>query len=265
MKLSTIGGALALVASVALAGCFGETNSGGGVLPDPTVRFFNISPDAGTMDYLLNDEERASAVPYLGTTPNFVSFDFLSTNEGGYDVSCRLTGDTLELDRFVASPPVFQRDTDNLVISVGLPNPGGETLKRTQLLIWNIDRTPPNGNKARMYVLNALVRAPGFENDVLTLQTIDPGNPASIDNPLFSRENVQYATQLGGSPFEIDSGTFTFIARRGESGAAVEVARREFNFASGGIYLAVMSGVEGSSNPALAPSVNFIEIQPDTN
>jgi len=249
-----------VLASLMVSGCGGGSASS---QPDPTVRFVNVSPDTTSLDFALNDDPTAPGLAYLGSSADFSSVDFIAPVDGGYDITITQTGGSLELDRVVVSPPFFNRDTDNLVFSIGLANPNGELLKRAQILIWQINRTAPTGNKARLYPLNALQRPAGFENDVITLQTIDPGNPASIDNPQYSRPDIPYGQGATPAPLEIDSGVQTFIGRRGETGAALEVARTQFTFEDGGIYLAVISGIEGSSNSALQPKVTFIRLSAD--
>lgn len=249
-----------VLASLVIGGCGGGSSSS---LPDPTVRFVNVSPDTTSLDFALNDNPTAAGVAYLGSSPDFSSVDFISPVDGGYDITITQAGGSLELDRVVVSPPFLNRDTDNLVFSIGLANPNGELLKRAQILIWQVNRTAPTGNKARLYPLNALQRPAGFENDVVTLQTIDPGNPASIDNPQFSRPDIPYGQGNTPAPLEIDSGVQTFIGRRGETGAALEIARTQFTFADGGIYLAIISGIEGSANSALQPKVTFIQLSAD--
>lgn len=252
-----------LVAGAALSllgGCMGSTNNNSGNLPDPTVRFVNGSPATTGVDFYLNDALYSSRA-YLGSSANFQDLEFIEQVDGGYDAAIRSTGGTLDLDRQAPDPPIFNRNTHNLMIAFGLPNPGGEILKRSQLMIMSIDRAAPVGNKSRLYIFNGMQRATGFENASMTLQTIEPGNPSSIDNPQFKRENVQYGDNTDNNPLQIDSGSLTWIARLGDVDAVNEFARTTFTFGAGKIYLALITGQEGAANPALQPRVEFIELE----
>lgn len=245
------------IAGIALlaAGCGGE--KGTGTQPDPVIRFVNASPTAQNLDFVLNEDRIAANVPYLGSMPDFREFEFRSDNEGGYDFAVRVAGGILDLD---VQNQAFARDTNNLIVSIGLPNPGGEFQKRTQILPFSISRVRPVGNRSILIILNALVRSTGVETPPITFQSIIPGDPTSIDNPQFREENINYGS-IGN--LVVDSGNRTFIARRGETDALFQFAQATFNLAPGGIYLVVIGGQEGNATPALQPSLRFIEIQPE--
>src|SRR4051812_9946536 len=71
---------LLVIGSVALAvaGCSGGGNSN---LPDPVVRFVNSSPDANPLDYLYDNDLKATGLNYLASSAEF------TVKQGDHDFS----------------------------------------------------------------------------------------------------------------------------------------------------------------------------------
>lgn len=244
-----------LAVGVLLAGC-GGSGTTSSAQEDPKIRFINASPATTGLDLVLNENVQYANVAFRGSSADFQEIEFLPDNpDGGYDVSIRSAGGTVDLDILNNE---YGRNTDSLILAFGLQNPGGELLKRAQVTTQTIDRKAPTGNRARLIVLNSLIRSTGFENVPITYQSIIPGDPTSIDNPQFRISDIQYGnTQIT----TIDSGERTFIARRGEVDALQEFARSTFTFQPGRIYLVLITGQEANANPALQPRIEYIELQ----
>ncbi|MCW5940783.1 MAG: DUF4397 domain-containing protein [Fimbriimonadaceae bacterium] len=230
---------------VALMGCGGKSSSS--TAPDPLVRFFNGSPDSVALDLLFDDSKDnrtvriGSAVPYASAGPNFVE-----VRNGSHDLILKETADPFELWAQVIDA---QLDKSYLAVAFGLANYGAEYEKRSRFVTFEVDRTAPNGNKARLYVFHAFNRGTGLDTPAIDFQT--PG-----ENPLFRVQDVAY-----GSPKEltVDSGTHTFQARN--KGTEFVYVQRTVTVGAGKIYLVLVSGVEDGAG-ALAPRIELIEVQP---
>ncbi len=235
-----------------LVGCGGggSTNT----LPDPDVRFVNGVPDAIGLDFLLNEEIVGNNIAYLSATPDFEAIEFISAQDDGYDIGIRRTGQLADLDLF---SNVFERDTNSLIVAIGLQDPLSEPDKRARLLLFSVERTAPTGNRSRILFLNGFLRSPGFVTPNVTYQSIIPGDPSSVDNPQFQSQNVQYGELR---TLTIDSGTRTFIVRRADTDALVQYASAEFTFEPGKIYLAMMTGREANPDVNLQPRIQYIEL-----
>lgn len=243
-----------------LAGCGGKTFSGEDARPDPTLLFVNASLASVRLDFLMNDALVDGNVAFLGTSPDFRSFRFISESDGGYDASIRPAGGGEEFDRFGFAPA---RESHSIAMAIGTPDFGTEFLKRCQILAFMVDRERPTGNRARVTFINALLRAPGSESPPVRFQTIDPDDPFSEENPLFSVSDVQYASVGDSQTLAVDATTLTFQARRSDVDGVVVFAEREFAFGAGKIYLGVLTGQEGATDPALRPTIRFIELTPE--
>lgn len=239
-------------AAVTLVGCGGTQNTSN--QPDPEVRFVNGVPDTANLDFVLNDEVKSQNLAYQSASADFESIEFLTEEEGGYDVSIRRTGTTNDLD---IESRNFQRDTDTLVVAIGLQNPGGEPVKRARLVFVPVSRLAPTGNRARLVFLNGFLRSAGFDTPNVTFQSIIPGDPASIDNPQDSIRDVPYGDNR---LITVDTGNRTFIVRRADTDALVQYAEQTVNLLPGRIYLALVTGQEANPTLSLQPSLRFIEI-----
>lgn len=249
----TLFAVVALGAMIGLQGCGGSGNSN--TLPDPEVMFINGIPDTTNIDFTLNDVAEASNIPFMGTGGAFKSVEYILPDDGGYDIGIRRNGTTTYLDLFGTG---FNRDTDNLLVAVGLQNPGSEPLKRPLILSFTVDRKAPTGTRSRIVFLNGLIRATGFDTPNVTFQSVIPGDPSSIDNPQFVTRDVPYSeTRV----LTVDAGARRFIVRRADTDALVQYASTDFTFVAGKIYLALISGQESNPTLALQPTMQFIEIE----
>lgn len=243
MRISGIVGKI-LITSLMIAavfGCAGGGGSSGSSIPEPTVRYFNIVPDSTALSFSLNQDVKADALPYLGSTPGFAK-----VKSDSYDAELKdaNTNQSLWAEVYNLGP-----DTDYLIVSLGLQNYGADTLKRARLAISSIDLTRPNGNRARLLILNAYNRAPGFDNPGIDFQ--NPG-----DNPQFKAAGIQFGTS---GNLDVDSGVQTFEVRR-ESTENV-YATSTPNLVAGGVYLVIFTGIEGGVG-AQAPQISYQLLNP---
>lgn len=244
-KSSAVAG---LALSCLLIGCGG---SGGiDVATYPTMLFVNASADTTGLDLWLNETALAADFQYLESNADFTAFEFISDDNGAYDV---ITQDTVTFEVYDAQNLVFPRDTDTVIVTTGLQNFGTEFLKRLQSVYVEIDRTAPNGNKARLYVVHAFVREAGFATPAIKFQ--NPG-----DNPQFITASIDYANS---ESITVDSGTMDWTAVRSDSNGTVVYASKTQNLAAGGIYLVLVSGIENDATPAKQPAITFIELTSD--
>lgn len=235
-----LGVLLCIGVGLLVVGCGGT--GGNGSLPNPVIRFINVSPDSVALDVLVDDDTIASAIAYLGSSP-----DFTSVEPGDRDVVMLENGTTLEL---TADVHAFAKDKSYLTVALGLENFGTENLKRLRSLVFEIDRTVPNGNKARLFVVHAYNRAPGFDTPNIDFQT--PG-----DNPLFKIPNMAFGDD---ATISIDSGVQTLEARR--NGTTAVLATGTFTLEAGKLYAAIVTGIEDAASPQ-DPRILLVEIQPE--
>ena len=221
-----------------LMGCVLGCGGSGGSQPDPNYRFVNFCTDAN-LDMLIDDTTEYTNVAFLdGTTL------FKSTESKLEDFSIEETGSTVLID---SQAQVMSHSTDNLVIAIGLKNFGTENEKRLRFIFQEVNRTMPNGSKARVYAINTFNRNVGNQNFGVTFK--NPGTVSTINfNPVnFGEVTVQ----------EIDAGPTTLVAQRVST--ETEVATVTKTFEAGKIYLMALTGTE-SGTGAQAPAINFIEI-----
>lgn len=231
--------ALPMVATLLLmAGC-GGSGSNSSNLPDPAVRYINLSPDV-TLDYFTNDDSRATNLAFGQSSANFTSF-----SPDQLDVSTRESGSSIELTNDLFT---FQSDTNTLVISYGLNNFGTENQKRLQTTFLTVDRKVPNGTKARIIAFNAFLRGTGDGN-------VSVGFKNSLTNP-----SIAFAPSTFGTSTikELDAGPVTLYAQR--EGTDSEITNVTKTLEPGKIYLMYIGGIEGTTG-VTAPAIQFIEIQ----
>ncbi len=233
--------ALVGVATVALSmvGCGG---SGGGVpaVAKPVARYVNASPDSTALDFLLNDKVKATSLPFGGSTADFaeiqppLNFDLIAQEHG-------------QVDQLVDEVFTPANGHSFVLVAVGLENPQGEELKRIRFATLDVDRTVPNGNKARLIVLHAFNRPTGFDTPNIDFQT--PG-----DNPQFSLSDISFAAS---KTIVVDSGTQTFQARRAGSGQIY--AEKSLVLDPGKVYLVIVNGIQDEVG-AKAPDITLIPL-----
>lgn len=248
--------------AVALVGCGGGGSTGGGSSDrreDPFVQFVNSVPDSGALDFFMNDTRFAPNIPYLQANNDFIQVPELVFNEdeGAYDIYARVVGQTEDLDRIVE---VVQKETASVVVAFGLVNFGTEFEKRAQLLRQQIRRTPVTGNRARLVVLNGLVEEVGNRSPIIDFQT--PG-----DNPVIRFRGIEYGKTnipavTEGQPLDpiVASGTYTFQAKRGDVDGDFIYTQTEVTLVPGRTYFVLVTGVQGASEPAQRPRIQFIQL-----
>lgn len=233
--LALVAGALAAV----LTGC-----GGGGIgpnLPDPIVRFVNSSPDSNPLDFFVDTDKKAPALAYLATSAD------MTIKHGDSDVSVQDSTDQTELDAIAGT---FSQDRKYVVMGLGLENFGTENLKRLRLMVFNYDKNPPNGTKARLLIIHGFMRAPGFDTPNIDFR--NPGN-----NPQFSSPNISFAAQP--VTLEVDSGVSLAFQARRASTENVYASDPGTVFDASGIYLALVTGVEGTIGTQ-APTITYIKL-----
>lgn len=229
---------LLICLAATLTAC-GGGGGGGSSASKPRVRFVNASVDSTALTFKLNGDTEATGVLYPG-----ISSAFKNKDQNSYDIAVREDGGTEDLDASIAT---FVNEKEYLVSAVGLESFGSEPQKRLRLVAPEIDLTAPNGNKARIYVLHAFVRATGFDTP-----NIDLRNPG--DNPQYKVENIAFSS-IG--TLLIDASTQTFVARR--TGTESVYATQTFTFDPSGVYVGIVSGIEGEVG-ASAPKIQFIKL-----
>jgi len=249
-----------MVAGLFLVGC-----GGGGSsipfdrLPDPTVRFFNASPDSAGLTFKINDDSRAANLEYFQSSPDFAAIPFVNDEDGAIDYSISNAADDVELERDNA---FFDRDKNFLIVAFGKVNPGVEFEKGLQQVVMEIDRRPVQG-KARLFILNAYVNSQGSDNRQINFQTVDPTNPNSTQRPQFNRNNLVYgAFRTDSSVLDIDPGTRTFQARAADSDGVVILAQKTFVFEANTLYFALVTGQADATDPARQPKIEFFPLSP---
>ena len=233
---------LFLASLLLLSGCGG---GGSSVSDKPIVLFMNASTDSGAVDFRLDDSAQATNLAYAVTNATFSEIDFKGPEIDGWDVSLHLNSDGSEIERQAL---VFERDSDNIIIAHGLKNFGTDQLKRLRFHTFKVDRTIPNGNKAKLIVFHGFELATGFDTPNVTFKT--PG-----DNAQFSTPEISPGTS---AVITTDSGTLTFEARR--SGTDGVYTTKTQNLKAGGVYLVLISGVQNDPTPANQIQIRFIEL-----
>jgi hypothetical protein len=241
LKLFRVGCLLVLCAVIWACGGGGANST---TTPNPVVRFVNGSPNSVALSASANDVSVGSSVPYLGSAASFVSLE-----AGEYDILCQEDSDP---ETQVVEFKEMNRDQDFLLVAIGLVTPPNAELdKRLVCTPFTFNRIKPNGDKAKLIVVNGLNRGIGDSNVAIDFQ--NPG-----DTPRFRLPNLGFAS--AGQELIVDAGSDTLVARR--AGSELEVTpQKTFTFEGGKIYLALVSGIEGEVG-AKAPAITYIEIQP---
>lgn len=210
-----------------LAGCGG--GGGGGTSQNkPKVRGFNASPDSNPVLIQLNTDVFEPNLSYLdGTTI------FHQEKAQSWDVE---VFDSITNDSLWAETTTFNSNTNYALVTYGLESFGTEFLKRLRSTEFPVDLTAPVGNKATLFVFHGFNRATGFDTP-----DIDFKNPG--DNPQYDVTNITYG---GGASITVDSGnSLTFVAQ--QSGTEGVFATSTPTLDAGGVYLVIVTGVEGAS------------------
>ncbi len=229
-----------------LAGCGGGGGTSSG--SNPTVYFVNASADAGLIDFLLNALFQETALDYLDTSTDFASIPFISDASGGYDMIIQENGTGTDLD---AENRVFQKETHSVIVALGLKTVAvGEELKRIRPITMSVDRHPPTGNKARLYIVHAFVRELGQATPQIKFQ--NAGN-----NPQFFTNGIEFGS---AALLIVDSGTMDWWAKREDATADVIYAQATVTLDPSSVYVVLVSGIENDINPDRQPKLTFIKL-----
>lgn len=238
-----------LMAGLGLSGCGGENV--GIELPDPVLMFLNASPDSGDIEFLLNGEVVQPGLAYLEKSPQFIEVEYESDQDGGYDLTTKDAASDLEFDReFV----VFNRDTSNLIVAVGIRDHlDSEPEKRVRHYRFTLDRIQPIGNKSRLIVVHAMNRQPGDMTP--SIQFRNPG-----DNPQYRLNDIAVGA---ARTLVVDSGTWDWEVRRQDAdGEVIYATSTGKALEPGKIYIVLVSGIENDPEPTRQPVITFYEIPP---
>ncbi len=248
-RIRTVFTSLVCLTALLVCGCGGGGGTTGG--SDPTIYFINASADAGGVDWLLNGIVRGLNFVYLQSSPNFQTIPYISDANGAYDVITRENSTGNELD---AENRVFEKNTHTVMVTMGLKNPApGESLKRLRTQGFAVDRTAPNGNKARLYVVHAFVREVGQATPSIIFQNAG-------DNPQFFTGGIQFGN---AQMIVVDSGTMDWWAKREDASGDVVYASATTTLDPGSVYVVMVAGIENDPLPANLPSLTFIKIPTD--
>lgn len=230
-RVRLIGLAALMVTIVACGGGGGSPAE----LPDPNYRFVNVS--AGTaLDFYVNDTATVSNSA-AGSTKS----TFLSTKAEEQDYSINENGSSIVID---SQAKTLNKNSDHLSVAFGVKDFGAENAKRLRFEFFEINRVIPNGNKARVYAFNSMIRATGEDSYAVIFK-----NPGS--NPVVQFNPVDFGQMTNQ---EIDAGPITLAAQRQFTETEVVTVTKDFE--AGKIYLMVFGGQEPS------PTITFFEIQP---
>ncbi len=192
----------------------------------------------------MNDDKEGDALGYGASTA-----DFTRVKPDMYDFTIHPTG---AAEDAWAQAYQLGNNQDFGVVAYGLQNFGDEFFKRLRLSFVPVNRSQPNGSRARLIIFNGFNRVAGFEN-----VPVDFKNPG--DNPQNDVAGIQFGN---ASVLEVDAGTQTFEMRL--SGAEQVFVTKDLTFGAGKIYLVLLSGVEDGGG-AQAPDIKLVELQSKTN
>ena len=238
-----------VLGALALFGCGGGGGNGGGGSSSRTrVAYVNASPDAPRLDFLRDGSSAKSGVAYGEAS------EFSAVAATDADFSVRASDDAQDLWSETAT---FEADSSNLVVAVGLRTPPTDDtvtppapnlLKRLVLSFGAVDRIAPPSGRARIIVLNALVRQAGFPTPPIDFR--DPATPSAISagNLAFGAFSVQ----------NVNAGVQAVQVR--QTNTSQIFATSSLTLESGRVYLALVSGLEGAPDPALAPQIRLIPL-----
>jgi hypothetical protein len=225
-------------------GCGGSGNESLTV-PDPVVRVINASPDSTALDFKYQTDKVVQVgerIPYLGS-----SADFISLEPNDYDVIVVEAGNPL-----TEASEAFDlhKDTSVLTVALGLVFPNEKLEKRLRTLNFTFDRTKPNGDVARIIVINAMNSSEEFSENL----AVDLRNPG--DTPLINVANIEFGAQKTET---IDAGTHNLVVRLADSELEITTPK-DITFEAGKIYAVVLSGIQDSTG-VTEPKITLIELQ----
>ena len=208
-----------------LVGC-GGGGGGRSTANDPDIRFVNASPDSTSIQTEYDFETFGPALSYLSASPGFAIFEPKDS-----DLSIREAASVEALDTISFVP---ERTKSYIMLTLGLRDFGDEFAKRIRPRPFAIDRSLPNGTKARVIFVNCFCEEPGFSNPNVDFQD---GDRAKFKFSDVGFTNI--STQL------LDVGTYSFQARR--AGSELVYASADLTFEAGKIYLALFTGIRNAA------------------
>jgi len=228
------------VLALALAGCGGGGGGGGGSANlDPGLLFISASPDSAKMTWAVEGKTKTPPQGYLQT-----SGIFQSVKPGDLDVELFEQGNPETTDARVIT---FSSNENSLLLGCGFKDFGTEFDKRLRIHRFLVNRSVPNGNRARVYFFHALLFEAGFFLPNLTVQS--PGK-----TPQYVSEDMAFGVQ---SELGMDAGEQSIVVRR--SGTEKNYLETKINLVSGKVYLALITGVVGRAGVDKA-QVKLIEL-----
>lgn len=231
-----------VLGAFALIGCGGGGGGGGSSAKPAHIAYVNASPDAGNLAFASDGDTKASSVPFGTATA------FADVKAGDYDVSVLPAGGSEVL---WSETETYSADQDYLSIALGLRTPDvtqdTEREKRLILALGNVSRTAPTGSRARLLIVHAFVRKPGFSTPDLDFR-----NPE--DTPVVNSTDIAFGSSRS---IDVDSGSQTFQVRQNDTDQIFATTTTTLD--PGSVYIALISGLEDATGDA-APSIRFIKL-----
>lgn len=236
MKYRTLNALVLMLATVfMLVGCGG---GGGGTTAKSNVKVINAIPDLGaTLETQINGLIAGTSSAYLADTA------FFSIEPADVDLAIKETGTVEDFD-ILAN--VFNSNASYIVAGMGIKNFGTEFEKRPRIGLFEVNRAEPNGSKARVFVLNALVGPAEFPSPDIDFQ--------DGDLPRFPFNDIEFSK---AKVLTLDTGTYTYEARANDS--ELVYASSALTFQSGKIYFVVVGGVVNGAGTS-APTIRVFEL-----
>ena len=237
-------GSLLFGLAILAVGCGGSGGGSDSGIENPEVRFVNGAVDVASLEFRVNDRTEATVTYGEGNSNGFRSF-----KPETYDVMVRVPG---QAEDAWAETWDAGQDNDYVIASYGLQSFGELPTKRLRFGKFQIDRNPPNGNKARLIVLNAFNREAGVEN-----VPVDFKNPG--ENPQFQLTNIAFGDATN---FTVDSGSQTFDVRL--TNAEQVFVSETLQLEAGKVYFVILGGTENGTGTQ-APDIKLVELQTETD
>ena len=210
LRLLTLG-----FAAAALAGC-SDDDSNTGPATEAGVRVVHASPDAPSVDVLVDDAQVLSSVPYLGSS------SYLEVPAGSRNVKVNAAGSsTTVID---ADLPVTA-GTDYTVIAGGLASDIAP-------IVLEDDRTAPSAGNVKVRAVHGAPSAPAVDIYVTAPGAVlEAATPALTNVPFGAASDYlavpagDYQVRVapaGSKTVVIDSGTLTLVAGQVRTAIAVD-------------------------------------------
>jgi hypothetical protein len=207
---------LALAAAVFTAGCSDDDDSGTGPTTEAGVRVVHASPDAPSVDVLVDDAQVLTAVPYLGSS------SYLDVPSGTRNVKVNATGTSTTV---IDTDLQLAVGTDYTVIAGGL-------VSSIEPLVLTDDRTAPPAGNVKVRAVHGAPSAPAVDvyvtepgADIATATPVLTSVPFGAASDYLSVPAGDYqvrVTPAGSKTVVIDSGSLTLAAGQVRTALAVD-------------------------------------------